>query len=131
QNARAIAHSAAAMEIVERVITPEAKHASTKPIPRDVKDHQLTSVERYQLSALRQQGLCPAEITRSMGGHRSTIIREQLPQGRAATGPAQPLISLDGAVPGRGEMLSSPKQTGGSSMHASRSSGVRIRSRLV
>ena len=38
--------------------------------------HQLTSGERYELSALRKQGLRPAAIARAMGRHRSTICRE-------------------------------------------------------
>jgi IS30 family transposase len=38
--------------------------------------HQLTSEERYALSALRRQGLTNAEIGRALGRHRSTIGRE-------------------------------------------------------
>ena len=38
--------------------------------------HQLTSGERYELSALRKQGLRPAAIARALGRHRSTITRE-------------------------------------------------------
>ena len=38
--------------------------------------HQLTSGERHELSALRKQGLRPAEIARVLGRHRSTICRE-------------------------------------------------------
>ena len=38
--------------------------------------HQLTPGERYELSALRKQGLRPAEIARALGRHRSTIGRE-------------------------------------------------------
>lgn len=38
--------------------------------------HQLTSGERYELSALRKQGLRPAAIARALGRHRSTICRE-------------------------------------------------------
>ena len=37
---------------------------------------QLTSGERYELSALRKQGLRPAAIARALGRHRSTICRE-------------------------------------------------------
>lgn len=37
---------------------------------------QLTPGERYELSALRRQGLTPAEIARALGRHRSTIMRE-------------------------------------------------------
>jgi transposase, IS30 family len=38
--------------------------------------HQLTSGERYMLSALRRQGLSQAAIARQLGRHRSTICRE-------------------------------------------------------
>lgn len=38
--------------------------------------HQLTSQERYALSALRRQGLSQAAIARTLGRHRSTISRE-------------------------------------------------------
>lgn len=38
--------------------------------------HQLTSGERYQLSALRKQGLNQSQIARALGRHRSTICRE-------------------------------------------------------
>ena len=37
---------------------------------------QLTSGERYAISALRQQGCSNAEIARRLGRHRSTICRE-------------------------------------------------------
>ncbi len=38
--------------------------------------HQLTSGERYALSALRKQGFSQAAIARALGRHRSTISRE-------------------------------------------------------
>jgi IS30 family transposase len=38
--------------------------------------HQLASEERYMISALRKQGIHPAEIARNLGRHRSTICRE-------------------------------------------------------
>ena len=38
--------------------------------------HQITSEERYTLSALRQQGLNQSEIARAMERHRSSISRE-------------------------------------------------------
>lgn len=41
-----------------------------------MKYHQLTSEERYALSALRKQGLSQAAIARSLGRHPSTISRE-------------------------------------------------------
>jgi len=37
---------------------------------------QLTPGERYELSALRRQGLRPAAIARALGRHRSTVTRE-------------------------------------------------------
>jgi IS30 family transposase len=37
---------------------------------------QITLDERYTLGLLRQLGLCPAEIARLLGRHRSTITRE-------------------------------------------------------
>ena len=40
------------------------------------KYHQLTSGERYALSALRKQGKSNAEIARALGRHPSTISRE-------------------------------------------------------
>ncbi|HIF08325.1 MAG TPA: hypothetical protein EYQ64_15725 [Gemmatimonadetes bacterium] len=38
--------------------------------------HQLTPGERYELSALRKQGLRPTEIALALGRYRSTIYRE-------------------------------------------------------
>lgn len=38
--------------------------------------HQLTSEERYMISALRMQGHNQSEIARNLGRHRSTISRE-------------------------------------------------------
>ena len=38
--------------------------------------HQLTSEERYMISALRRQGIHAAAIARNLGRHRSTICRE-------------------------------------------------------
>jgi transposase, IS30 family len=38
--------------------------------------HQLTSEERYMISALRKQGIHAAEIARNLGRHPSTICRE-------------------------------------------------------
>ena len=38
--------------------------------------HQLTSEERYALSAFRKQGYNQAQIARALGRHRSTICRE-------------------------------------------------------
>jgi len=41
-----------------------------------MKYRQLTSEERYRISALRQESYCPAAIARRLGRHRSTISRE-------------------------------------------------------
>ena len=38
--------------------------------------HQITSEQRYMLSALRWQGHSYAEIGRQLGKHRSSIMRE-------------------------------------------------------
>lgn len=38
--------------------------------------HQITSDERYWISALRMQGLNPAQIAKALGRHRSSISRE-------------------------------------------------------
>lgn len=37
---------------------------------------QITYEERYTLGLLRREGLCPAEIARVLGRHRSTVLRE-------------------------------------------------------
>ena len=47
---------------------------------------QLTSGERYALSALRKQGCTQAEIARTLGRHRSTISREVRRNSRDRTG---------------------------------------------
>lgn len=41
-----------------------------------MKYHQLTSEERYALSAFRKQGFNQSQIARALGRHRSTISRE-------------------------------------------------------
>ena len=41
-----------------------------------MKYHQITSEERYRISALRQVGYGPAAIARQLERHRSTISRE-------------------------------------------------------
>ena len=38
--------------------------------------HQITSEERYMISALRLQGICVAEIAKQLGRNRSSIGRE-------------------------------------------------------
>ena len=47
---------------------------------------QLTSGERYALSALRKQGCSQAEIARSLGRHPSTISREVRRNSKDRTG---------------------------------------------
>ena len=47
---------------------------------------QLTSGERYALSALRKQGCSQAEIARTLGRHRSTISREVRRNSKDRTG---------------------------------------------
>src|ERR1019366_1682388 len=41
-----------------------------------VKYHQLSTEERYELAAMRQQGLRVAAIAEHLGRHRSTLYRE-------------------------------------------------------
>lgn len=50
------------------------------------KYRQLTSGERYALSALRKQGHSQAEIARALGRHRSTISREVRRNSKDRTG---------------------------------------------
>ena len=38
--------------------------------------HQITSEERYMIAALRWQGHSYSEVSRQLGRHRSTILRE-------------------------------------------------------
>lgn len=54
--------------------------------------HQLTSGERYELSALRKQGLRPAAIARSLGRHRSTVCRE-IRRNASADGAYRPSVA--------------------------------------
>jgi IS30 family transposase len=49
---------------------------TTKNEEEPVKYHQITSGERYRISALRQEGYCPAAIARRLRRHRSSISRE-------------------------------------------------------
>ena len=49
---------------------------SCKRKSRLMKYHQLTSEERYALSALRKQGFNQSQIARALGRHRSTISRK-------------------------------------------------------
>ena len=54
--------------------------------------HQLTSGERYELSALRKQGLRPAAIARALGRHRSTVCRE-IRRNRSQDGAYRPSVA--------------------------------------
>jgi transposase, IS30 family len=56
--------------------------------------HQLTSGERYALSALRKQGCSQAEIARSLGRHRSTVSRE-IRRNRSKDGRYRPSVADD------------------------------------
>ncbi len=59
---------------------------------------QLTSGERYALSALRKQGCSQAEIARSLGRHPSTISREVRRNSKDRTGRVyRPALADDGA----------------------------------
>lgn len=55
--------------------------------------HQITSEERYTLSALRQQGLNQSEIARAMGRHRSSISRELRRNSSAWDGGYRPFVA--------------------------------------
>ena len=55
--------------------------------------HQITSEQRYTLSALRQQGLNQAEIARAMGRHRSSISRELRRNSSAWDGGYRPFVA--------------------------------------
>lgn len=55
---------------------------------------QLTPGERYELSALRRQGLRPAEIARALGRHRSTVTRE-IRRNRCRDGAYRPATADD------------------------------------
>ena len=59
--------------------------------------HQLTSGERYMLSALRLQGYCQAEIARCLGRHRSTIGREIRRNSSRAHGHYRPSKAIERA----------------------------------
>ena len=57
--------------------------------------HQLTSGERYMLSALRRQGLHQAAIARQLGRHRSTIGRELQRNGSRWDGSYRPSVAIE------------------------------------
>ena len=54
---------------------------------------QITSEERYMLSALKRQGLNQAEIARALGRHRSSISRELLRNRSAWDGGYRPFVA--------------------------------------
>lgn len=56
---------------------------------------QLTSGERYMLSALRRQGMQPAAIARELRRHRSTIGRELRRNGSRWDGCYRPSIAIE------------------------------------
>jgi IS30 family transposase len=56
--------------------------------------HQLTSGERYALSALRKQGYSQAEIARALGRHPSTVSRE-IRRNRSKDGRYRPPVADD------------------------------------
>ena len=57
--------------------------------------HQLTSEERYMLSACRAQGLNQAQIARQLGRHRSTIGREVKRNSSRADGHYRPSKAIE------------------------------------
>ena len=57
--------------------------------------HQLTSEERYMISALRKQGIHSAEIARNLGRHRSTICREVQRNSARWDGHYRPSIAVE------------------------------------
>jgi transposase, IS30 family len=57
--------------------------------------HQLTSEERYMISALRRQGIHQAEIARNLGRHRSTISRELIRNSARYDGHYRPSIAVE------------------------------------
>jgi IS30 family transposase len=75
-----------------------------------VRYHQLTSEERYALSALRRQGLSQAAIGRALGRHPSTIGREVKRNSRKDGG-YRPFSAGEMA---RGRLSRSRRPTGGS-----------------
>ena len=104
---------------------------------------QLTSGERYALSALRKQGCNQAAIARTLGRHRSTISREVRRNSkdragrvyrpdladdrRSRSGPARGLATLDGDAADRAVMSASAHRIGVGSRRASGNSGARSR----
>jgi transposase, IS30 family len=57
--------------------------------------HQITSAERYILSALRKQGMSTVEIAQQLGRHRSTIWRELKRNGARLDGSYRPSKAIE------------------------------------
>ena len=55
--------------------------------------HQITFAERYTLGVLRRGGLSAAAIARSLGRHRSTILREVRRNGARSDGTYRPSLA--------------------------------------
>ena len=55
--------------------------------------HQITCAERYTLGVLRRGGLSPAAIARTLGRHRSTILREVRRNSAHSDGPYRPPLA--------------------------------------
>ena len=94
------------------------------------KYHQLTSGERYALSALRKQGKSNAEIARALGRHPSTISRE-LRRNAKSDGWYRPGDADDYARWRRSRSrrtVASPQSSGRSSWSVSKRIGAPIRS---
>ena len=58
-----------------------------------MKYHQITSEERYMISALRIQGLSQSEVARALGRHRSSISRELRRNRSAWDGGYRPFVA--------------------------------------
>ncbi len=58
-----------------------------------MKYHQITSEERYMLSALRRQGLNQSQVARALGRHRSSISRELRRNRSAWDGGYRPFVA--------------------------------------
>lgn len=57
--------------------------------------HQITSAQRYMISALRRQGLNQSQIARNLQCHRSTICRELKRNGSRARGHYRPSKAIE------------------------------------
>lgn len=59
--------------------------------------HQITSEERYTISALRKEGYSQAEIARALGRHRSSICRELKRNSSPYDGGYRPFVASERA----------------------------------